>query len=45
MKKMDIKLGFRANMLPNYNSELEVKRIDHTEVLKEINNENNSIHK
>lgn len=45
MKKMDIKLGFRANMLSNYNSELEVKRIDHTEVLKEINNENNSIHK
>ena len=34
LKKLDIKLGFRANLVKGYNSEYEIPRIDHSEILK-----------
>lgn len=34
LKKLDIKLGFRANLVEGYNSEYEIPRIDHSEILK-----------
>jgi len=34
LKKIDIKLGFRANLVEGFNSELEIPRLDHSEILK-----------
>ncbi len=45
MKYLGIKLGFRANIVDNYNSIYELPREDHTNIIRRIKDENNSFYK
>jgi len=36
LQKLNIKLGFRANLIDGFDSDLEIPRIDHSEILKLI---------
>lgn len=45
MKELDIKIGFRANLERGFNSVHEMRREDHSNILKEMNYENYNIHK
>lgn len=45
MKELGIKLGFRANIEEGYNSIYELQREDHSNIMRRMLDENNSIYK